>query len=225
MDLLCTKYSRAEISHKGIYRRETPPTPREAVREAVLNAVAHRDYANAAPIRIRVYNHRVELWNPGSLPLDWTLDKLVGTHASAPHNPAIANVFFRAGMVEAWGRGIGNIVSACGSAGSVEPQWQLEPGGLRLEFVFTAGDHETPGQGMPQETPSGDRRTPESRPESLVERVLQQLAHGPMPKADLSRALGQQTIPGHLNTVIRSLMADGSIGYTIPERPRSRLQM
>ena len=44
VDLLCTKYSRAAISYEGIYRRETPPTPVEALREAVLNAVAHRDY-------------------------------------------------------------------------------------------------------------------------------------------------------------------------------------
>ena len=134
MDLLCTKYARAAISYEGIYRRETPPAPAEALREAVLNAVAHRDYAHSAPIQIRVHDHRIALWNPGSLPLDWTLDKLMGTHASAPHNPAIANVLFRAGMVEAWGRGVGNIMGVCGSAGMVEPQWVPEPGGLRLEF-------------------------------------------------------------------------------------------
>jgi len=165
VDLLCTKYSRAAISYEGIYRRETPPAPVEALREAVLNAVAHRDYANSAPIQIRVYDHRIALWNPGSLPLDWTLDKLMGIHASAPHNPAIANALFRAGMVEAWGRGIANIVSTCRSAGMVEPQWRLEPGGLRLELVFTPVKHGTSDQDIPHGTPSGDRREPESQPE------------------------------------------------------------
>lgn len=150
MDLLCTKYSRAAISYEGIYRRETPSAPVEVLREAVLNAVAHRDYAHSAPIQIRVYDHRIALWNPGSLPLDWTLDKLMGAHASAPHNPAIANALFRAGMVEAWGRGIGNIMGVCRVAGMVEPQWVPEPGGLRLEFVFTPVNHETP---------SGDQRS------------------------------------------------------------------
>ena len=137
VDLLRTKYSKAEISYEGIYRRETPPAPGEALREAVLNAVAHRDYSNPAPIQIRVYDDRISLWNPGELPPDWTLDTLTGQHASTPHNPAIANAFFRAGMVEAWGRGIGDIVRACRSAGTVEPHWQLEPGGLWLEFVLT----------------------------------------------------------------------------------------
>ncbi|MYF20183.1 MAG: hypothetical protein F4218_06090 [Synechococcus sp. SB0677_bin_5] len=99
----------------------------------MLNAVAHRNYAPSAPIQIRVYDRRIALWNPVSLPLDWTLDKLMGAHASAPHNPAIVHALFRAGMVEAWGRGIGNIVNVCGSAGMVKPQWMLEPVG-RLEF-------------------------------------------------------------------------------------------
>ena len=116
VDLLRTKYSKAEISYDGIYRRETPPAPGEALREAVLNAVTHRDYGDPAPIQIRVYDDRIALWNPGALPPDWTLDKLMATHASAPHNPGIANAFFRAGMVEAWGRGIGSIVRACEAA-------------------------------------------------------------------------------------------------------------
>lgn len=57
-----------------------------------------------------------------------------------------------------------------------------------------------------------------------MDRVLRQLANGPMSKADLSRGLGQKTVSGQLNKVIRLLLADGSIGYTIPEKPRSRLQ-
>ena len=228
VDLLRTKYSRAEISYDGIYRRETPPAPGEAVREAVLNAVAHRDYGNPAPIQIRVYDDRIALWNPGALPPDWTLDKLMGTHASAPRNPGIANTFFRAGMVEAWGRGIGDIVRACRTAGTVEPRWEVEPGGLRLEFVFTRAGDGPRSRGVSHETARDGRRQPESepesQPESLAARVLRQLADGPMSKADLSKSLGQKQISGQLNRVIRLLVADGSIGYTIPEKPRSRLQ-
>ena len=137
VDLLRTKYSKAEISYDGIYRRETPPAPGEALREAVLNAVAHRDYSNSAPIQIRVYDDRISLWNPGALPAHWTLQELMGSHASVPRNPGVANAFFRAGMIEAWGRGIGNIVRACQAAGTAKPQWEMEPGGLRLEFAFT----------------------------------------------------------------------------------------
>ena len=228
VDLLRTKYSKAEVSYDGIYRRETPPAPGEALREAVLNAVTHRDYGDPAPIQIRVYDDRIALWNPGALPPDWTLDKLMATHASAPHNPGIANAFFRAGMVEAWGRGIGSIVRACEAAGTAQPRWEVEPGGLRLEFVFTRAADGLQSRGAAHEAARSERPKPESwpesQPESLAARVLRQLAHGPMSKADLSGSLGQKQISGQLNSVVRLLVADGSIGYTIPEKPRSRLQ-
>ena len=240
VDLLRTKYSKAAISYEGLFRRETPLAPNEALREAVLNAVAHRNYDNPAPVQIRVYGDRISLWNPGTLPADWTLDKLMGTHASAPHNPRVANAFFRAGLIEAWGRGIGDIVRACRAAGTVEPRWELEPGGLRLEFVFvgtasesipggavrgTGGSAREAGGTEPTRPESQPESRPESRPESLAARVLRQLAEGPMSKSDLSRSLGQSSVSGQLNKVIRALLAEGSIGYTIPEKPRSRLQM
>ncbi len=246
VDLLRTKYSKARISYEGIYRRETPPAPSSALREAVMNAVVHRDYSNPAPIQIRVYDDRIALWNPGALPLGWTLEELMATHASAPQNPGIANAFFRAGMIEAWGRGIADIVRACRAAGTADPKWELEPGGLRLEFVFIgAGDEPQPGsaaQAVARERRAAPRKPsgpadnswadeqqrpesqPESQPESLADRVLRQLADGPMSKADLSRSLGQKRVSGQLNKVIRLLVADGRIERTMPEKPQSRLQ-
>ena len=139
MDLLYSKYSRGLVSYDGIYRVETFPVPRQAMREAVINAVIHRDYADPVPIQIRVYDDRIMLWNPGHLPADWTVERLTGEHASRPYNPGIAYAFFRAGMIEAWGRGIGRITSACEAAGNPRPEWKIEPGGgLWLEFRYSA---------------------------------------------------------------------------------------
>jgi len=82
-------------------------TSREsALREAVLNAIIHRAYAVGAPIQIRVYPDRLAIWNPGELPAGWSMKKLFGHHSSHPYNPLVANAFFRAGEIEAWGRGI-----------------------------------------------------------------------------------------------------------------------
>lgn len=61
----------------------------------------------------KVYDNKPEIWNCGTLPEDWTLNNLLGKHRSRPYNPDIANVFFRAGEIEAWGRGIERIVAAC----------------------------------------------------------------------------------------------------------------
>ena len=139
MDLLYSKYSRALISYDGVYRVETHPVPYQAMREAVTNAVIHRDYAVPAPIQIRIYDDRVAIWNAGRLPTGWSLENLTGEHASRPYNPAIADAFFRAGLIEAWGRGIHRIRQACEEAGNPAPHWRIEPGdGLWVEFPFSA---------------------------------------------------------------------------------------
>ena len=72
----------------------------------MLNALVHRDYAMGAPVQIRVYEDRLTLWNPCVLPDGGTVKTLFATHPSTPFNPAIANVFFRSGEIETWGRGI-----------------------------------------------------------------------------------------------------------------------
>ena len=109
LDLLMTKYMKAAVTYEDIVRVERFPVPREALREAVLNAVVHRDYMVPAPIQIRVYDDRLVLVNPAVLPEGWTQESLLAPHYSQPFNPDIANTFFRAGEIEAWGRGIERI--------------------------------------------------------------------------------------------------------------------
>ena len=112
--------------------------PRDAMRVAVINAVIHRDYADPVPIQIRLYDERIVLSNRGRLPGDWSVERLTGEHASVPYNPAIGYVFFRTGMLEAWGRGIRRIATACEHAGNPAPEWKIEPGnGLWLEFRYS----------------------------------------------------------------------------------------
>ena len=136
MEVLKLKYLKARISYDGLYRKERYPLPMMALREAILNAVVHKDYASAVAVQISVYPDKLMIWNPGHLPTDWTLDKLMAKHASRPFNPDIANAFFRAGLIEAWGRGIERIIEACQQGDYPLPQWQLEPGGLWVTFTF-----------------------------------------------------------------------------------------
>lgn len=65
MDLLLTKYLKASISYEGVQRVETYPLPEGALREVLLNAVAHKDYSSGVPIQISVYSDRVLFWNNG----------------------------------------------------------------------------------------------------------------------------------------------------------------
>lgn len=127
MELLLTKYLKAVISYEGIQRIESFPMPEPALREALLSAIVHRDYAVAAPIQTRVYADRLSIWNPGELPEGWSEARLLGPHASHPFNPGVANTFFRAGEIEAWGRGIERVFEACHRAGTPEPRIRVEP--------------------------------------------------------------------------------------------------
>jgi ATP-dependent DNA helicase RecG len=134
MELLLTKYTKALISYKGLSRIETYEYPEEALREALLNAVAHKDYAGCTPIQISVYADKVMFWNMGQLPKNWTVDMLQKKHSSIPYNPDIANAFFRSGYVEAWGRGIEKINENCVEAGLPLPLITYNTGGCWVEF-------------------------------------------------------------------------------------------
>lgn len=84
-ELLFTKYIKAIISYEGINRVETFEYPKDAIREALLNAVAHKDYSGGVPIQISSYKDKLMIWNEGQLPENWTIETLLHKHASSRH--------------------------------------------------------------------------------------------------------------------------------------------
>lgn len=134
MNLLFTKYIKAEISYEGINRIETYEYPKDAVREALLNAIAHKDYSGGVPIQISVYNDKIIFWNEGQLPENWTVKNLLKKHASRPYNPDIANALFRSGYIESWGRGTIKILKECKQAGIPEPVFTYDSSDISVEF-------------------------------------------------------------------------------------------
>jgi ATP-dependent DNA helicase RecG len=134
MEVLYLNYFKGAISYEGIQRIETYPVPHSACREAITNAICHRDYSTGVPIQIKVFPNRVIIYNDGRLPENWSVKELLTTHRSEPHNPMIANAFFRAGMIESWGRGIESITDACKEAGLKKPSFEFKYG---REFLVT----------------------------------------------------------------------------------------
>src|SRR5699024_915964 len=134
IELLFTKYIKAIISYEGIHRVENYEYPQKAVREALLNAIAHKDYSGLTPIQIRVYDDKIMLWNEGTLPDNWTIDNLLKNHSSRPFNPDIANAFFRSGYVESWGRGISKMAELCEQENIPKPEYTVEGSDFWVEF-------------------------------------------------------------------------------------------
>ena len=117
-----------EIRITGKPERETiPEYPEAAIREAVTNAICHRDYSAVGTIQVRIYEDRLEVWNPGTLPPSLTIESLYREHPSLPRNPKIALAFYRARLIEHWGTGTLRMAEACDRLG------------VKLEFLSESG--------------------------------------------------------------------------------------
>ena len=134
IDILFTKYIKAIISYEGIHRVETYEYPLDAIREGILNAVAHKDYSGSTPIQISVYQDKIMIWNDGELPQNWTVETLFEKHSSKPYNPDIANALFRSGYIESWGRGISKMINICIEHGLPKPNIYYKSSGIWAVF-------------------------------------------------------------------------------------------
>jgi predicted HTH transcriptional regulator len=191
--------------------------PKEAVAEAIVNAVAHRDYTSNGSVQVMLFSDRLEVWNPGTLPPSLTLEKLREAHGSVPGNPLLAEPMYLTGYIERMGTGTRDMIRRCTEAGLPEPEFAVSDG-------FQTIIRRVPAPGRASQPESRPESQPESQPESLETRALLLLESGPKSKAELSRGLGQKEISGQLNKVVRQLLAEEMIEYTIPEKPSSRHQ-
>jgi ATP-dependent DNA helicase RecG len=98
--------------------------PRDAIAEAIVNAVAHRDYSSNAAIQVMLFADRLEIWNPGQLPPGLTPEWLRAPHSSIPKNPLIADPLFLAHYIEKAGSGILDMIRLCRESGLPEPDFE-----------------------------------------------------------------------------------------------------
>jgi predicted HTH transcriptional regulator len=106
-----------------------PELPKAAVTEALVNALAHRDYTSSAPVQVRLFADRLEVSNPGQLPRSLTPEHLRRTHPSIPANPLLSEVLFLMGYIDRAGTGTLDMLAKCRDAELPEPDF------------FQDGDH------------------------------------------------------------------------------------
>lgn len=122
-----------------IRRRDRPDYPLEALREGLVNAIAHRDYSSfSGGLTVSIYPTRIEIWNSGRLPEELQVPDLRRNHPSIPTNPDIAHVLYLRNLMERIGRGTQKIVAACRELGAPAPRWMDKPSGVTLT-LFAAG--------------------------------------------------------------------------------------
>jgi len=102
--------------------------PEFVVREAIVNAIAHRDYYSSAGVQVMVFSDRIEIWNPGELPSGLTIEVLKKPHPSIPRNKLIAECFHLSGHIEKAGSGIIEMMKQCKEKGLPEPEFEEKMG-------------------------------------------------------------------------------------------------
>ncbi len=100
--------------------------PLQAVREAIVNAVVHRDYMSTASVQVMLFRDRLEVWNPGGLPMGMTIEKLNEKHRSMPVNPTLAYPVYLAGYIEQLGTGTTDLIQRCENKGLRRPEFKQD---------------------------------------------------------------------------------------------------
>ena len=131
LEVLKNKYLISTVEYVGLKRKEVLEIPVNALREILYNALAHKTYGGT-DIQMQVFADRVVVWNEGELPAGYTLETLMMPHKSRARNQMVADVFFRAGFIETWGRGIGKVREEMEARGLRMPVWRSTCGGIEV---------------------------------------------------------------------------------------------
>ena len=119
----------------GFKREEHLEIPAEALREALINALCHRQYEKYnLTIGIAIYDDRIEIENPGIFPPQITLVNIKEPHGSYPYNPLIADVLYKTSYLESWGSGVKRILEACRKQNVPDPEWSMSGGFVTVTF-------------------------------------------------------------------------------------------
>ncbi|HOC69770.1 MAG: Divergent AAA domain protein [Candidatus Hydrogenedentes bacterium ADurb.Bin101] len=247
------KHSMRGADLSNIRRRDVWNIPPAIAREAIINAVVHADYSQqGAPIRVAIYDDRVEIENPGILLPGLTLED-VFQGISKLRNKVIGRVFRELGLIEQWGSGIRRIFNEVRRLGLPEPS--IEEIGMRLRFtlyltprkmqrakdsngtadqvsdqvagvgtgeVAGVGIGEVAGAGTPQVTPQG---TPQVAPQVTPQvRRLIACIDGAMNRNELMKALELIDRMHFSREYLYPALQAGLVEMTIPEKPNSPKQ-
>ncbi|MBR1836046.1 MAG: DUF4062 domain-containing protein [Kiritimatiellae bacterium] len=228
--------------------------PVEAVREAIVNAVCHRDYTDDGSVQVMLFRDRLEVLNPGTLPRGWTAANLLRTHDSKPHNGILATAMQWAGYVEKSGYGTEDIVRKCRAWGLRDPEYHPSVVDFRL-VLWRGTSPSATDSAPPSEMGEVDRgKSVKSNPQPIVnpgennetsrlcppgqkgvesggrvkqslrEEILCLVAQSPRSRSEIAKALGRPRISGNIVRRIHTLIEDDLIQPTIPDKPNSRLQ-
>lgn len=199
IELIYLKYLKAPITYDNLTRVETYPFPKDAVREALYNALVHSRWSAGIPIQIRIEDDAMYISNECVFPSDWTMESRLQRHQSRPYNPKNARAFFRAGYIESWGRGIQKIFEVCNEYGALQPEYVVHSEDIMLKLAAVS---------------ISDKHVlkPDSKAENtaLKMKIVEYLKNQPTAtQKELQEALNETRT--HIQKTVKELVGEGKI--------------
>ena len=208
MAYLQSRLNTALIPH-ALGRDERLELPEGALREALVNAIVHRDYRSTANVQVHVFRDRLEIVTPGGLPAGMREEDLGAK--SVPRNPLLFGMFYRMGLVEQVGSGIRRIRELCRDHGVTEPIIDVSENWVTTTF---ARQVEHAASQVPDKSPAS----------SLQVRNLIRSLDGERTRAEILQGLGLKDRTNLAKEYVQPALAAGLIEMTIPDKPRSSKQ-
>lgn len=226
IDILYAKYLKAMIGYNGLQRVETYMLPQDAMREILLNAIAHKFYPSGNPIQIKVYDDHITVMNQGFWPFDLIQIENIykNEHGSFPGNPKIAEGLYMAGDIETWGSGFEKIKIACTRYGTPLPKIEATKGSVTA-YVTPAEAY----MSLLKRSSSTNSITSDGVSDGVgdgVSRKEKILAFCSVPRSrgeiqDFLQIKSEQYLRTKL---LNPLIAEGALARTNPEKPNTPKQ-
>ena len=185
--------------------------PIQAVTEAIVNAVAHRDYTSNASVQVMLFTDRLEISNPGRLPIELTIEKLFTAHNSIPANPLLAESLYLYGTIERMGTGTEDMVKCCKEMGLKLPVFTQD---TEFKTILYKNSQE----------PISDTTQVGVQVGVQVNKLLQNISNEEFTTIELQTLLGLKQRHVAFTNYIQPALKLGLIEMTIPDKPNSRLQ-
>ena len=197
--------------------------PRAVVAEAIVNAIAHRDYSSSGAVQVMLFDDRLEISNPGDLPPGLSLRQLSKTHTSYPSNPLLANCLFLAGYIESLGTGTLDMLHQCEAAQIKPPQFSLENGFKAVLWRPIKKNRLTEW-----DTPATQSYEKQARQDLMLdikgyERILMVLK-GTQTRAEIQNALDLKDLSYFRENYLLPALSNNLIEMTLPDTPTNPLQ-
>ncbi len=192
--------------------------PLKALREAVINAICHRDYMSTRDTEVRIYDKELMVWNDGGLPSTMSVESLHMKHPSVPRNKQIAEIFYYAGIIEAWGGGTKMILDECASAGLPEPVFEQIQG---FRIAFRKATVQAPYKHLTS-TPQAPPKYPPSTPQADNKlKLLEFCLEEPRTIKEMLVFMHLRDRKSFVAQHLRPLLKNGRIAMINPSMPNS----